>query len=226
MVRSLSAKRFLCLSCLILSLALLSRWANAARADCCIADGNTTSGMSTAAEPATQACENAASQCCSGSLMNPQDSVDGNGNHTCVGICGSTIAGTTGGIPQALCTPTGTPTLTATVTATMTATATVTSTATATPTSTATATPTNTPVPQGGSCATPSQCGTGFCANGVCCDTTCTGPLERCNLPGQVGTCASAAAPSPALTPWGLIAASLVLASIAGLALRRRMRSR
>jgi hypothetical protein len=48
----------------------------------------------------------------------------------------------------------------------------------------------------------------------------------RCNLPGQAGTCASAAASAPALTPWGLLGASLVLAGIAGVALRRRMRER
>src|SRR5215472_8192846 len=96
---------------------------------------------------------------------------------------------------------------------------------TVTPTSTPTATPTNTPVPQGGACSTPSQCGTGFCANGVCCNSACTDPLMRCNLAGQVGTCARAAASAPTLTPWGLFAASMLLAGIAGLALRRRMRS-
>jgi hypothetical protein len=48
----------------------------------------------------------------------------------------------------------------------------------------------------------------------------------RCNLAGQVGTCASDATAAPTLTPWGLLGASLVLASIAGVALRRRMRSR
>jgi len=95
-----------------------------------------------------------------------------------------------------------------------------------TPTATVTATPTASPVPQGGACTTPSQCGTGFCANGVCCDSACTGPLMRCNLSGQLGTCASAAAAAPTLTAWGLLAASLLLASIAAAALRRRMRSR
>ena len=99
---------------------------------------------------------------------------------------------------------------------------------TATPTVTLTATPTvtGTPVPQGGTCTTASQCATGFCASGVCCDTACAGPLEQCNLPGRGGTCASSAAPSPALTPWGLVAASLVLAGLAAVALRRRMPSR
>jgi integrase len=37
-------------------------------------------------------------------------------------------------------------------------------------------------------------------------------------------TCASTAAAAPTLTPWGIIAASLMLAGIAGMALRRRMR--
>ena len=90
----------------------------------------------------------------------------------------------------------------------------------------ATPTVTGTPVPQGGTCTTASQCATGFCASGVCCDTACAGPLEQCDLPGRGGTCASSAAPSPALTPWGLVAASLVLAGLAAVALRRRMPSR
>jgi hypothetical protein len=110
----------------------------------------------------------------------------------------------------------------------MLATSTPTSTPTQTATSTPTATPTVTPTrqPNGSSCIVPVQCATGFCVNGVCCNTACTGPLMRCNLPGQVGTCASAAASAPTLTPWGLLVAALLLASIAGLALRRRMRGR
>jgi hypothetical protein len=47
----------------------------------------------------------------------------------------------------------------------------------------------------------------------------------RCNLAGQVGTCASAAASAPTLTPWGLLGASLLLAGVAAFALRQRMRS-
>ena len=110
----------------------------------------------------------------------------------------------------------------------MLATSTPTSTPTQTATSTPTATPTDTPTrqPNGSSCTAPVQCATGFCANGVCCNTACSDPLMHCNLTGQRGTCASAAASAPTLTPWGLLIASLVLASIAGLALRRRMRSR
>jgi hypothetical protein len=50
--------------------------------------------------------------------------------------------------------------------------------------------------------------------------------LMRCNLAGQVGTCASDAAAAPTLTPWGLLGASMLLAFVAAVALRRRMRSR
>jgi LPXTG-motif cell wall-anchored protein len=48
----------------------------------------------------------------------------------------------------------------------------------------------------------------------------------RCNLAGQVGTCASDAAAAPTLTPWGLMLGALLLTGVAGVALRRRMRSR
>jgi hypothetical protein len=94
-----------------------------------------------------------------------------------------------------------------------------------TPTSTPTATPTNTPVPQGGACSTSAMCSTGFCVDNVCCDTACTDPSKRCDLTNRVGTCASTTAPAPALTPWGLLGASLALAGFGALTLRRRLRS-
>jgi MYXO-CTERM domain-containing protein len=119
-----------------------------------------------------------------------------------------------------------TPTSTATSTGTATVTDTPTATATNTATATDTATPTNTPVPQGGACVTPSQCGTGFCVTGICCDTACTDPSMRCNLAGQVGTCASTAAEAPTLTPWGLVAGLVLLAGTAAFALRRRSSKR
>jgi len=115
-------------------------------------------------------------------------------------------------------TPTSTPTNTATATATGTAT----NTATATSTGTVTQTPTNTPVPRGGACTTPSQCSTGFCVADVCCDTACTSPQERCDLPGQRGICTSTTAPAPAVGWWGLLAVAVFLASIGALTLRRR----
>jgi hypothetical protein len=47
----------------------------------------------------------------------------------------------------------------------------------------------------------------------------------RCNLPGQVGTCASDAASAPTLTPWGLLIAGVLLTGVAAFALRYRIRS-
>lgn len=137
-------------------------------------------------------------------------------------------------VPGSVCAPTATATRTVTQTPTATVTGTVTQTATQTATSTATssetatgtvtATATNTRVPQGGACTSPSQCITGFCVDDVCCDRACTAPLEQCNLPGQVGTCATAAAQAPALTLWGLVAGLLTLAAVAASAVRRRIR--
>lgn len=44
----------------------------------------------------------------------------------------------------------------------------------------------------GAACTTNSQCVTGFCASGVCCDAACTGSCNACNLAGKVGTCSIA----------------------------------
>jgi len=41
-------------------------------------------------------------------------------------------------------------------------------------------------------CTSNSQCATGFCVNGVCCDTACNGGCGVCNLSGKVGTCSPA----------------------------------
>lgn len=112
------------------------------------------------------------------------------------------------------------PTASATSTATATATATATDTATAT--ATVTNTPPATPVPQGGACTIASQCSTLNCADGVCCDTACDAPLEQCNLPGQVGTCATTAAGAPAASTTGLLVMLGVLLGAAFVALRLR----
>jgi hypothetical protein len=97
-------------------------------------------------------------------------------------------------------------------------------TATPTATSTSTATPTNTPKPNGADCTDPSPCASGFCVDGVCCNTACDDPLERCD--GRVpGTCTSLAAPAPALSWRGLLVAALVLVATATVALWRRRRS-
>jgi len=42
------------------------------------------------------------------------------------------------------------------------------------------------PVP----CTSGTQCGSGFCVDGVCCDQACSGVCEACDLPGSVGACA------------------------------------
>jgi hypothetical protein len=38
-------------------------------------------------------------------------------------------------------------------------------------------------------CSSASQCPTGNCVNGVCCDTACNGGCGACNLAGSLGTC-------------------------------------
>lgn len=38
--------------------------------------------------------------------------------------------------------------------------------------------------PQGATCSEASQCATGYCPNGVCCDTACTGGCEACSSAG------------------------------------------
>jgi hypothetical protein len=39
------------------------------------------------------------------------------------------------------------------------------------------------------SCTSASQCASGFCVGGVCCDTACNGGCGACNLTGKVGIC-------------------------------------
>jgi len=123
-------------------------------------------------------------------------------------------SGTFGGVGtfcQTTCVP-PTPTFTPTITPTT------------TPTVTPTSTPTNTPIAQGGACTAGSQCATTFCVDGVCCDTACTEPLQKCNLPGHDGTCSSAAAVAPTLTPHALMIGLILLAVTAAWAIRRRTR--
>jgi hypothetical protein len=42
---------------------------------------------------------------------------------------------------------------------------------------------------QGNTCAIGTDCLTGNCADGYCCDTSCAGSCEACNLSGKLGTC-------------------------------------
>src|SRR5581483_2069877 len=41
----------------------------------------------------------------------------------------------------------------------------------------------------GSACGQDSACKSGHCADGVCCDTACTGQCQRCDLPSTLGTC-------------------------------------
>ena len=43
----------------------------------------------------------------------------------------------------------------------------------------------------GEACKGGNECGTGFCAQGVCCDSTCDGQCLSCNLQGKVGRCSA-----------------------------------
>lgn len=76
--------------------------------------------------------------------------------------------------------------------------------------------------PQGGACSDAAQCFTGFCVDGVCCNTACSEPFATCDAAGQVGICTSTVADAPALSPVSLFVAALVLSAIAGLSLYRR----
>ncbi len=100
-------------------------------------------------------------------------------------------------------------------TETATATATCTETATSTATSTATPTSTETPVADGGSCMVPSQCQSGFCVDGTCCDTICNQPMQACGG----GTCVSTAAPAPVVSHRTLLLIVALLAAIGFFAL-------
>lgn len=118
------------------------------------------------------------------------------------------------------------PTMTPSSTPSDTPTETPTATPSDTPSITPTSTPTSTPVPQGGNCeADPSNCAAGFvCADTVCCDTPCDGPVDICNLPGQEGTCVTVAAPAPATSTRGIVLALALLLAVAGVGVARRQR--
>src|SRR6185436_6634405 len=41
----------------------------------------------------------------------------------------------------------------------------------------------------GMTCTTADECSLGFCVDGVCCGSACTGTCQACNLPGSIGNC-------------------------------------
>ncbi len=43
--------------------------------------------------------------------------------------------------------------------------------------------------PLGEACAGPDQCQSGFCVDGVCCISACSGACQSCNVPGNAGFC-------------------------------------
>lgn len=43
--------------------------------------------------------------------------------------------------------------------------------------------------PPGLACNADADCASGFCTDGVCCQSDCSGPCESCNQPGQAGSC-------------------------------------
>ncbi len=122
-------------------------------------------------------------------------------------------------------TATSTPTATATASNTPTGTATSTVTSTGTMTDTPTATPTETPAPNGNACSAPSDCISGNCVDDTCCADPSCPPGQSCNVPGHAGECAADLTnPAPVLSPYGLLAAAVLLFTLGALALRRRMR--
>ena len=44
-------------------------------------------------------------------------------------------------------------------------------------------------LPAGQSCDSPEQCETGYCVDGVCCDSSCSGECESCDKEGSSGVC-------------------------------------
>lgn len=77
--------------------------------------------------------------------------------------------------------------------------------------------------PDGAACSDPTDCISGNCVDDVCCDTPCTGPNARCDIPGREGTCVNLA-PAPVLSGTGLLAAAALLAGLGCFGLLRRKR--
>jgi hypothetical protein len=61
-------------------------------------------------------------------------------------------------------------------------------------------------LPLGAICEVATNCDSGHCAEGVCCDRPCDGSCEACNVVGEAGTCQ----PTPGLAPLGVCAEGAV----------------
>src|SRR6476646_5662145 len=57
----------------------------------------------------------------------------------------------------------------------------------------------------GQTCTTSFDCASGFCVDGVCCNTTCAGDCMTCSAPGKVGTCWPIDAGGRPRTPTGCV---------------------
>lgn len=79
--------------------------------------------------------------------------------------------------------------------------------------------------PDGASCVDPTDCVSGNCVMDVCCDTPCTGPNQRCDIPDREGTCLTInPAPAPVLSGTGLLIGALLLAAVGTIGLLRNRR--
>jgi hypothetical protein len=56
-------------------------------------------------------------------------------------------------------------------------------------------------LPNGAPCGCAGACQSGFCVDGVCCNSGCTGTCQRCNLPDRPGLCAPIPAGQPPAIP-------------------------
>jgi hypothetical protein len=91
---------------------------------------------------------------------------------------------------------------------------------------TPTITPTLTPTPQGlgETCETASECETGFCANGVCCNRACNLAGQVCDRPDSLGTCIDVAN-VPAASNSGIVMLVLILGMAGGVLVLMRRRA-
>jgi hypothetical protein len=79
-------------------------------------------------------------------------------------------------------------------------------------------------LPDGASCAAPTECASTFCADGVCCNTACNEAFQTCNAPPVPGTCIQVA-PAPPVSRRGLFAGLALLTMVGAAALGQQRRA-